>query len=151
DLAIDDLLRDRVAMGPAAANREVHRLLTEGVKILVKDERTGKDEPRTLRVIDWERPTENAFLAVQQLALKGPLYTCIPDAVLFVNGLPWVVIELKRPGVPVRQAFDENLTSYQHPQNGVPQLFAYNALLIASNGTESKVGSLTADWGRFFE
>jgi type I restriction enzyme R subunit len=151
ELAVDELLRDRVAMGPAAANREVHRLLAEGVKLTVKDERTGQDEPRTLRVIDWERPADNDFLAVSQLSLKGPLYTCIPDVVLFVNGLPWVVIELKRPGVPVRQAFDENLTSYKHPQNGVPRLFAFNALLIASNGTEAKVGSLTADWGRFFD
>jgi len=151
DLALDDLLRDRVAMGPAAANREVHRRLTAGVPVTLKDERTGKDEPRTLRVIDWEHPERNDFLAVQQLSLKGPLYTCIPDVVLFVNGLPLVVIELKRPGVAVRQGFDENLTSYKHPQNGVPQLFAYNALLIASNGTDSKVGSLTADWDRFFE
>ncbi|HEU0039621.1 MAG TPA: type I restriction endonuclease subunit R, partial [Verrucomicrobiae bacterium] len=45
----------------------------------------------------------------------------------------------------------ENLTSYKHAQNGVPALFCYNALLIASNGTESRVGSLTADWERFFE
>ena len=151
DLAIDELLRDRVAMGPAAANRDVHRLLTDGVKVTLKDERTGKDEPRTVRVVDWERPEANDWLAVQQLSLKGPLYTCIPDVMLFVNGLPWVVIELKRPGVAVRQAFDENLTSYKHPQNGVPQLFAFNALLVASNGTDSKVGSLTADWGRFFD
>jgi type I restriction enzyme, R subunit len=151
DLALDELLRDRVAMGPAAANRELHRLLTDGVKVVTKDERTGNDEPRTLRVIDWEAPTENDFLAVQQLSLKGPLYTCIPDVVLFVNGLPLVVIELKRPGVPARQGFDENLTSYKHPQNGVPQLFAFNALLISSNGTQAKVGSLTADWSRFFD
>jgi len=151
DLALDELLRDRVAMGSAAANRDVHRLLTGGVKVVVKDERTGKDEPLTLRAIDWDHPDNNDFLAVSQISLKGPLYTCIPDIVLFVNGLPWVVIELKRPGVPVRQAFDENLTSYKHPQNGVPQLFAYNALLIAANGTEGRVGSLTADWGRFFE
>jgi type I restriction enzyme R subunit len=151
DLAIDDLTRDRVAMGPAAANREVHRLLTDGVKVAVKDERTARNEPRTLRVIDWEHPSENDFLAVQQVSLKGPLYTCVPDVVLFVNGLPWVVIELKRPGVPARQAFDENLTSYKHAQNGVPQLFTHNALLIASNGTDSRVGSLTADWDRFFE
>jgi type I restriction enzyme R subunit len=151
DLAIDELLRDRVAMGPAAANREVHRLLTEGVKVTVKDSKTGKEEPLTLRAIDWEHPAENEFLAVQQLALKGPLYKCIPDVALFVNGLPLVVIELKRPGVPARQAFDGNLTSYKDAQNGVPQLFAYNALLIASNGTESKVGSLTADWERFFD
>ena len=138
-------------MGAAAANREVHRLLTEGVRVAVKDPRTGEEEPRTLRVVDWERPADDDWLAVQQLAVKGPLYTCIPDVVLFVNGLPWVVIELKRPGVAVRQAFDENLTSYLHRENGAPQLFAFNAILVASNGTESKVGSLTADWERFFE
>lgn len=151
DLAIDELLRDRVAMGPAAANREVHRILTEGAKVKLRDERTGVEETRTLRVIDWDDPEANDFLAVQQMAIQGPLYKCIPDVMLFVNGLPWVVVELKRPGVNVRQAFDENLTSYKHPQNGVPQLFAFNALLIASNGTDAKVGSLTADWGRFFD
>ena len=150
-LAMDELTRDRVAMGAAAANREVHRLLTGGVTVVVKDARSGKDEPLTLQVIDWENPESNDFLAVRQFAIQGPLYRCIPDVVLFVNGLPWVVIELKATGVPARQAFDENLTSYKHPQNGVPQLFAYNALLIASNGTAGRVGSLTADWDRFFE
>ncbi len=151
DLAIDELTRDRVAMGPAAANREVHRLLAGGVPVTIRDPRTGKDEPRTLRVVDWEKPEDNEFLAVRQLKVQGPLYNCIPDIVLFVNGLPFVVIELKRPGVPARQGFDENLTSYKHPQNGIPQLFAYNALLVSSNGTDGRVGSLTADWERFFE
>jgi type I restriction enzyme R subunit len=66
----------------------------------------------------------------------------------FVNGLPWVVIELKKPGVPARAAFDENLTHYKQQ---IPQLFGFNAFLIASNGTDSRVGSLTADWERFFE
>lgn len=84
DLAVDELLRDRVAMGAAAANREVYRLLTEGVKVALKDERTGDTELRTLRVVDWERPAQNDWLAVQQLSLRGPLYTCIPDVVLFV-------------------------------------------------------------------
>ncbi|ABC82097.1 type I restriction endonuclease subunit R [Anaeromyxobacter dehalogenans] len=151
DTAIDELLRDRTAMDPAGANREVHRLLSEGVKVTVRDPRTGQNELRTVRVVDWDHPTENDFLAVEQFAVRGALYKCIPDIVLFVNGLPLVVIELKKPGVPTRQAFDENLTSYKHAQNGVPQLFAFNALLIASNGTEAKVGSLTADWGRFFD
>ncbi|GEJ55947.1 type I restriction endonuclease subunit R [Anaeromyxobacter diazotrophicus] len=150
-LAVDELLRDRLAMGAAAANREVHALLTEGVQVSVMNPETREQELRTIRLVDWEHPEQNDFLAVEQLSLEGPLYTCIPDVVLFVNGLPWVVIELKKPGVPVRQAFDENLTSYKHPQNGVPQLFAYNALLVASNGTDAKVGSLTADWDRFFE
>ena len=71
-----------------------------------------------------------------------------PDLVGFVNGLPLVVIELKKPGVPARAAFDENLTHYKQQ---IPALFWFNALLIASNGTDSRVGSLTADWERFFE
>ena len=66
----------------------------------------------------------------------------------FVNGLPLVVIEFKKPGVPARAAFDENLTHYKAE---IPQLLWFNALLIASNGTDSRVGSLTADWERFFE
>jgi type I restriction enzyme R subunit len=66
----------------------------------------------------------------------------------FDNGLPLVVVELKKPGVPARAAFDENLTHYKEQ---IPALFWFNALLIASNGTDSRVGSLTADWGRFFE
>ena len=61
----------------------------------------------------------------------------------FVNGLPLVVIELKKPGVPARAAFDDNLTHYKQQ---IPSLFWFNALLIASNGTDSRVGSLTADW-----
>src|SRR6185436_9540421 len=81
----------------------------------------------------------------------GALYTCRLDLVGFVNGLPLVVIELKQPGVPARVAFDENITSYKHSQNGIPALFAYNALIICSNGTDSRFGSLTADWERFFE
>ncbi len=90
----------------------------------------------------------NDFLLVSQFSVTGALYTCRPDLVGFVNGLPLVVIELKKPGVPARAAFDENLTHYKQQ---IPALFWFNALLIASNGTDSRVGSLTADWERFFE
>ena len=93
----------------------------------------------------------NDFLLVSQMTVTGALYTVRPDLIGFVNGLPLVVVELKKPGVPAKQAFDDNLTSYKHPQNGIPDLFWYNALLMASNGIESRVGTLTADWERFFE
>jgi type I restriction enzyme R subunit len=102
-------------------------------------------------VVDWDNPSNNDFLLVSQMTITGPLYTCRPDLIGFVNGLPWVVIELKKPGVPAKQGFDDNIMSYKHAQNGIPALFWSNALLIASNGTDSRVGSLTADWGRFFE
>ncbi|HMY57377.1 MAG TPA: type I restriction endonuclease, partial [Pseudomonadota bacterium] len=146
--AIDELTRDRSSMSLEAANREVYRLLKDGISVSVPDAKHGGQTTERLRVIDWTRPEQNDFLLVRQLSVVGSLYTCRPDLVGFVNGLPWVVIELKKPGVPARRAFDDNLTHYKQQ---IPSLFWYNALLIASNGTDSRVGSLTADWDRFFE
>lgn len=149
--AIDELSRDRSAMTPTAANRELWQLMRDGVKVSVPDPVKGGLKTERVRVVDWDNPAANDFLLVSQMTIVGQLYTCRPDLIGFVNGLPWVVIELKKPGVPAKQAFDGNLTSYKHAQNGVPALFWSNALLIASNGTDSRVGSLTADWERFFE
>jgi type I restriction enzyme, R subunit len=166
--AVDELTRDRSAMSLEAANREVYRLLKEGIPVSVlerdstsghtssglrppspqRGEGKGGQETLRVQVIDWEQPANNDFLLVSQFSVTGALYTCRPDLVCFVNGLPLVVIELKKPGVPARAAFDENLTHYKAE---IPQLFWFNALLIASNGTDSRVGSLTADWERFFE
>jgi len=86
-------------------------------------------------------------MLVRQFSVTGALYTCRPDLVGFINGLPRVVVELKKPDVPARAAFDENLTHYKQQ---IPALFWFNALLVASNGMESRVGSLTAEWERFF-
>jgi len=149
--ALDELTRDRGAMTLASANRELCGLLKDGVKVSVPDRERGGLREERVRVVDWENPAANDFLLVSQMTVTGQLYTCRPDLVGFVNGLPWVVIELKKPGVAARQAFDENLTSYMHPQNGIPQLFWTSAFLIASNGTDSRVGTITADWERFGE
>ena len=146
--AMDELTRDRSAMSLEAANREVYLLLKEGIKVSVPDRERGGQKTERLRVMDWEHPANNDFLLVSQFSVTGALYTCRPDLVGFVNGLPLVVIELKKPGVPARAAFDENLTHYKQQ---IPALFWFNALLIASNGTDSRVGSLTADWERYFE
>ena len=146
--AIDEISRDRSAMLPEAANREVYRLLKEGTTVSVPDYEHGGQKKERLRVVDWATPENNDFLLVSQFSVTGALYTCRPDLVGFVNGLPWVVIELKKPGVPARAAFDENLTHYKQQ---IPNLFWFNALMIASNGTDSRMGSLTADWGRWVE
>ena len=149
--AVDELTHDRSAMELVAANREIYLLLKEGVSVSVPKANGKGQEPVRVRVIDWENPAANDFLLVSQFSVTGALYTCRPDLVGFVNGLPLVVIELKQPGVPARAAFDENITSYKHPQNGIPALFWYNALLMVSNGMDGRVGSITADWDRFFE
>jgi type I restriction enzyme R subunit len=147
-IAIDELARDRSAMSLEAANREIYGHMKDGIPVSIPDHVHGGQRAERLRVVDWSQPEQNDFLLVSQFSVVGSLYTCRPDLVGFVNGLPWVVIELKKPGVPARSAFDENLTHYKQQ---IPQLFWYNALLIASNGTDSRVGSLTADWERFFE
>ena len=146
--AVDELIRDRSAMSLEAANREVYRLLKEGIKVSVPDRDHGGQKTERLQVIDWNQPENNDFLLVSQFSVTGALYTCRPDLVGFVNGLPLVVIEFKRLGVTARAAFDDNLTHYKQQ---IPSLFWFNGLIIASNGTDSRVGSLTADWERFFE
>lgn len=150
--AIDELTRDRSTMSLVAANQEVYNLLKDGLKVSIPDPTgRGGQKIECVRVVDWQTPGNNDFLLVSQFSVTGSLYTCRPDLVGFVNGLPIIVIELKKPGVPAKTAFDENLTSYKHPQNGIPPLFWTNAFLIASNGTDSRVGTITADWERFSE
>ncbi len=146
--AIEAVIRDRSGLALVAANRELYDLVKDGVLVEVPDPRGGRQEVRAV-VVDWRQPAANDFLAVRQLTVQGPLYTCRPDIVGFVNGLPWVLIECKAPAVAVRRGFDENLSSYKHPLNGIPRLCAHNALLIATNGTDGRIGSLTADWDRF--
>jgi type I restriction enzyme R subunit len=146
--AVDELTRDRSAILLGAANREVYLLLKEGIKVSVPDREHGGHKTERLTVIDWQNPEANDFLLVSQFSVTGSLYTCRPDLVGFVNGLPLLVIELKKPGVSARAAFDENLTHYKEQ---IPALFWFNGFLIASNGTDSRVGSLTANWERFFE
>ena len=122
-----------------AANREVYSLLKDGIKVSVQDRERGGQKTERLRVFDWEKPTANDFLLVSQFSVTGTLYTCRPDLIGFVNGLPLVVIELKKPGVPARAAFDENLTHYKQE---IPALLWFNALTSSlSNGTDSRVGS----------
>jgi len=121
--AIDELARDRSAMSLAGANRDIWELLRDGVKVSVADQERGGVKTERVRVVDWDNPKANNFLLFSQMTITGELYTCRPDLIGFVNGLPLVVIELKKPGVPARQAFDENLTSYKHLQNGIPALF----------------------------
>ncbi len=91
-------------------------------------------------------PENNDFLLGSQFWVAGELYLKRPDLVGFVNGLPLVLVELKKPGVNVRDGFDKNLRDYKQT---IPQLFHYNALLLVSNGVQSKIGSLTAKWEHF--
>jgi type I restriction enzyme R subunit len=144
--AVEELSRDRTALSLVEANREIYKQLKEGVKVGFPDQEHGGQRVEVVRVMDWERPENNDFLLASQFWVAGELYLKRPDLVGFVNGLPLVLIELKQPGVNVREGYDKNLADYKET---IPQLFHFNALLMVSNGVQSKVGSLTAEWEHF--
>jgi len=101
-----------------------------------------------LRVIDWESPANNDFLLCSQFWVTGEMHTRRADLVGFVNGLPLLLIELKAVHRRLETAYSGNLRDYK---DTIPQLFWANALIILSNGSRSRVGSLTAGWEHFAE
>jgi type I restriction enzyme R subunit len=132
-------------MSLVAANREVYNLLRDGVPVEF-DNANGKKQQERVRLIDFNQPNENRYLAVTQLWIKGERGLRRPDVLLYVNGLPLVFIELKNSNVKLKTAFDDNLTNYKRE---IPQLFLTNAFCVLSNAIETKVGSITAGWEFF--
>jgi type I restriction enzyme R subunit len=130
-------------------NKAFHRMLTEGVDVKFN---IGEGKSRTDKVwlIDFTNPESNEFLAVNQFTVTENHNNKRPDIVLFINGLPLVVIELKNPvdeNADVKAAFNQ-LQTYKQL---IPSLFSYSAFLIASDGWFAKVGTITSDYSRFME
>lgn len=146
DEALARLMDRRPAMSFIAANREVDGLIRDGIPVEF-DNAQGKKEQERVKVIDFNEPQANRYLAVTQLWVKGERYWRRPDVLLYVNGLPLVFIELKNSNVKLRAAYDDNLTNYRQE---IPQLFHCNAFCILSNAIETRVGSLSAGWEHFF-
>ena len=130
---------------PKSTNTRIISRIINGYQVKVR-QANGKHEPRTLQYIDWDNPTSNRFDVVNQLWIQGAVYRLRPDVIIYVNGLPLVTIELKDSNIPVRQAYDDNLTRYKV---SIPQIMAYNAFLVASNALHTLVGSTYADWTYF--
>ena len=145
--AIDELTRDRSIMSPAQANRDVYSLLKDGVKVKVPDS-SGLEATITVKVMDWEHPENNDFFLASQFWVTGEMYTRRADLVGFVNGLPLVFIELKAVKKQVEDAYNDNLRDYK---DTIPHIFWYNAFIILSNGTDSKIGSMTSAWEHFVD
>ncbi|MEC5129638.1 type I restriction endonuclease subunit R [Verrucomicrobiales bacterium BCK34] len=146
DGAIEELTRDRSALSLVEANREIDKLLRGSVKVKTPDPERGGQRTDEVRVIDWDDPGNNDFFLASQFWIAGELYTKRPDLVGFVNGIPFLLVELKKPGVPVAEALSKNLSDYK---DTVPQIFHFNGFLLVSNGVNSKLGSLTAPWEHF--
>ena len=146
--AIEELTRERSRMSPAAANREVYHLLKNGVRIPRPDPEGDGESVEVVRVIDWDDPAQNNFLLCSQFWVTGEMHTRRADLVGFVNGMPLLFVELKAAHRRLETAFTGNLRDYK---DTIPRLFWPNALIILSNGSQSRVGSITAGWEHFAE
>lgn len=147
--ALQEALKDveRIHSPDLLANNEAfHRMLTEGVNVSYSQD--GQDRGDLVWLIDFDNPENNEFVVANQFTVIENHQNKRPDLVLFVNGLPLVVIELKN-------AADENATiksAYKQLETykqTIPSLFTTNAILVISDGLEAKAGSLSAGFSRF--
>jgi type I restriction enzyme, R subunit len=128
-------------------NQIFHRMLVEGVAVEYP-RKDGSIVGAQVRVFDFENPGSNDWLVVNQFTVCEGQHTRRPDIIVFVNGLPVAVIELKNAvdeNATIWNAFDQ-LQTYKHQ---IPCLFVFNSLLVISDGLAARVGSLTADPDRF--
>ncbi|WP_294275322.1 type I restriction endonuclease subunit R [uncultured Sphingomonas sp.] len=128
-------------------NRRIHKLLTEGVDVEIRGD-DGKTASTKIWLIDLGNPDANDWLSVNQLVVVENRTNRRPDVVLFVNGLPLAVLELKNAAsqnATIADAFNQ-LQTYLHQ---IPSLFSTNAVLVTSDGMEARIGSITADAERF--
>lgn len=132
-----------------AANRHFHGLLVNGVP--VQYQKDGETRGDFVRLIDWENTSgSNEFLAINQYTLKGPKHARRPDIILFVNGLPLVLLELKNPAdenADIWKAFDQ-IQTYKEQ---IPDVFQYNEVLVISDGSQARMGSLSANAERYMQ
>lgn len=145
ELAIQELSRDRSLMSMVNANQEIYKLLKDGIKVQFRGP-DGSETLETVKVIDWNEPKNNDFFLASQLWISGEMHKRRTDLIGFVNGIPLLFIELKASHRNVKNAFDGNLRDYK---DTIPQLFWYNALIILSNGSLTKIGSITSQWEHF--
>ncbi len=149
--AREDALQRVLDLGTPAllsANRAFHKLLVGGVP--VQYQRDGETVGDFVRLVDWAEPARNEFWAVNQFSIKGPHHTRRPDIILFVNGLPLVLIELKNPAdtnADIWKAYDQ-IQTYKEQ---VPDVFQYNEMLVVSDGSDARMGSLSANAERFLQ
>lgn len=127
-------------------NEDMHRMMIEGIRVeYMRDGDVRYDE---VKLIDFADPLNNDFLVCNQFTVIENNVNKRPDVVLFVNGLPLVVIELKNPA-------DENATvnkafaQLQNYKNAIPSLFYYNSVLVASDGLDTRAGTISSDFSRF--
>jgi type I restriction enzyme R subunit len=145
DEAIEKLTGNRSYKSLYQANKEVYAFIKYGVKIDYINDHSESDS-FTFQLIDRTNQS-NDWIVTNQITYKWPLYEKRPDIMIYLNGLPLIVIECKNMTQPIRQAFDDNISDYL---SALPGLRPYNLAVIITNGTQNKIGSLTSNYEHYF-
>lgn len=144
----ENLFRERPGQESLlACNERKYQLIRDGIPVPVR-RADGTMETHRAKVIDFDHPEANDFLAVKELTVQGELYTRRADLVGFVNGIPLLFAEFKKPNVALRTGYEQNYRDYQQT---IPHLFRYNAFVLFSNGRESRIGTLGSKYEFFNE
>lgn len=145
--AITKLIRRISTASLIQINEEKYNYLRDGIPVTVKRP-DGRTEIKKAAIIDFNNAHNNEFLAVKEFIVHGDLYNRRADIIGFVNGIPLLFIESKRPDIDVRNAYEDNYKDYL---DTIPQLFYYNAFVMLSNGLEAKVGTVGSKYEFFHE
>lgn len=146
---LDDAVRTVLRIGSTdllADNEQFHELLTQGVTVSVYEE--GEERGKPVWLMDFDDPWNNEFTVVNQFTVIENGHNLRPDVVLFVNGLPLVVMELKNAAdeeATVTKAYDQICTYKEQ----IPSLFRYNEVIVISDGLEAKAGTLSSGMSRY--
>lgn len=129
-------------------NKEMYEWLTRGIKIDVKDE-NGDLRGKIVKIIDFEHPENNEFFVTNQFAIQGISSVRIPDVVVFINGIPVAIFELKSPtreNATIADAYSQIHDLYKKE---IPKIFFYNQVLIASDLFKTRHGTISSGWDFF--
>lgn len=147
--ACNKLLEETSTKTLGEINFDKYNLFRDGIPVDYLNEDGELIKNKHLKVFDFDNPLNNHFIAVRQLWIEGKSKRVRrPDIIGFVNGIPLLFIELKAAHRQLENAFNENLTDYK---DVIPKLFHYNAVIVLSNGIESRIGSITGKYQHFHE
>ena len=145
--AIETIVSESVSKSLIQTNKEKYEYLKNGIPVSLRNDK-GETETLKLKLLDFNTPNDNHFLAIRELRIQGNPYRRRPDIVGFVNGIPLLFIELKNIHKDIKAAYINNLSDYK---DTIPHIFHHNALIILSNGNEGKIGSVSGKYGHFSE
>lgn len=143
----DSLIADYTDTDINQTNYDFYKKIRDGVKITFTNSK-GIEDFLFVKLVDFENPTNNDFTAVTQMWIKGRFKWRRPDILIFVNGMPFVFIELKNSTRKAEEGYTDNLTNYK---KDIPNLFTLNQICVLSNGLETRLGAFNASYDFFFE